>query len=93
MAFIKRFVGHTLVGKSIWLKSASAVNWPVKVEEHSERIYFERGWENFVDAHGLEVGNFVVFKFHYDSKFTAKNLITTTARSQSTKPRIITVSG
>lgn len=35
-------------------------------------MFFGSGWEDFVKAHGLSVGHFLVFRYHGNMVFTIK---------------------
>ncbi|KAK3231500.1 hypothetical protein Dsin_003381 [Dipteronia sinensis] len=69
-AFVKNFNGICL-GK-ITLASPSRDNWVIKMEKDVNGLSFGSGWQEFVKHHSLEVGDFLVFKYHGGSKFSVK---------------------
>ncbi|KAI9199992.1 hypothetical protein LWI28_001209 [Acer negundo] len=69
-AFVKNFNGNCL-GK-ITLASPSRDNWVIKMENDENGLSFGSGWQEFVKHHSLEVGDFLVFKYHGGSKFSVK---------------------
>ena len=47
--------------------------WPVEVLFDGQgRMYLDKGWENFAITHGVELYNFVHFKYEGDDVLTVK---------------------
>lgn len=44
----------------------------MNMEENGNHLFFGSGWQEFVEAHSLEVGDFLVFKYCGNSKFKVK---------------------
>ncbi|KAK2660421.1 hypothetical protein Ddye_006954 [Dipteronia dyeriana] len=69
-AFVKNFYGICLW--KITLASPSRADWVIKMEKDVNGLSFGSGWQEFVKHHSLEVGDFLVFKYHGGSKFSVK---------------------
>ncbi|XP_021714983.1 putative B3 domain-containing protein Os03g0621600 [Chenopodium quinoa] len=56
------------------IESGSTRNcWRVEVEKDGDgRMYFRDGWADFVEAHSLGVGNFLLFEYEEQSIFKAR---------------------
>ncbi|XP_077224516.1 putative B3 domain-containing protein Os04g0347400 isoform X2 [Tasmannia lanceolata] len=51
------------------LKSPLGKSWHVKVRGHINGVFFEEGWEDFVEDHGLCSGDILVFRFEGNMVF------------------------
>ncbi|KAL5780375.1 hypothetical protein ACOSQ2_011112 [Xanthoceras sorbifolium] len=69
-AFLKNFNGSSL-GKIV-LQNHSGENWVVEMEKDVNGLSFGSGWQEFVKDHALQVGDFLVFKYYGNSKFSVK---------------------
>ncbi|TQD93060.1 hypothetical protein C1H46_021318 [Malus baccata] len=55
------------------LRGPSGESWTVGLEGREDgKFFFRKGWQNFVEDHLLEIGNFLVFKYDGDTKFDVK---------------------
>ncbi|XP_010942229.1 putative B3 domain-containing protein Os06g0632500 isoform X1 [Elaeis guineensis] len=46
--------------------------WHVNLQREGHKMFFGSGWEDFVKAHGLSVGHFLVFRYQGNMVFTIK---------------------
>ena len=56
---------HCFEGKCpefIKLKIYTGCNWEVDLKEEDGMVVMDEGWSDFLEAHGLELGYFLVFK-------------------------------
>ncbi|CAK8541360.1 unnamed protein product [Lathyrus sativus] len=65
--FVKKY-GEGL-GKVICLKTPDGKDWKVNLVKKDDKIWFEKGWKEFVEYHSLSHGHFLVFKYRRHSKF------------------------
>ncbi|KAA8547274.1 hypothetical protein F0562_003862 [Nyssa sinensis] len=66
-AFNKHF-GGCLPYKSV-IKRPAKRSWWVEVNKVGENIYFQKGWQEFVEDNSLEFGDFLVFSYAGKSIF------------------------
>lgn len=57
------------VGKSTWLEDSNGEKWKVRFTKIDGLLAFEEGWNKFWLAHGLKVGDFLVFHYIMESHF------------------------
>ncbi|XP_057538509.1 B3 domain-containing protein REM3-like isoform X2 [Amaranthus tricolor] len=63
------YVPHRIIIESEVTKKC----WRVDVEEDGDRrMYFRGGWADFVEAHSLEAGNFLLFEYEEQSIFLVR---------------------
>ncbi|KAF7825910.1 putative B3 domain-containing protein [Senna tora] len=64
----------SVIPKKVTLKVASSnKSWRVDIEEGDDReLYFKKGWNTFVEDNGLEILEFVEFKYDGNSTFKVK---------------------
>ncbi|KAF7825911.1 putative B3 domain-containing protein [Senna tora] len=63
----------SVIPKKVTLKVSSNKSWRVDIEEEDDKeLYFKRGWTTFVKDNGLEIGDFIVFKYDGNSTFKVK---------------------
>lgn len=60
---------QNMVGKATRLEDSSGEKWTVKVTRIDGLLAFKEGWNGFSTAHGLKVGDFLVFHYIMDSHF------------------------
>ncbi|KAJ3697555.1 hypothetical protein LUZ61_001260 [Rhynchospora tenuis] len=75
----KKFYKHlpTVLPKWASLVTQSCKIWRVDVHQNEEGIYFSRGWSEFVKAHDLQLGYFLLFRYEGKMIFTVKVFDTT----------------
>ncbi|KAH9299989.1 hypothetical protein KI387_011572, partial [Taxus chinensis] len=67
------FVGCLQFGlQNAFLEGPSGQIWIVTVCRTDTGMTFEKGWQNFVSDHSLDVGDFLVFKYVGESYFTVQ---------------------
>ncbi|PIA56135.1 hypothetical protein AQUCO_00700469v1 [Aquilegia coerulea] len=54
------------------LESPSGSRWRVRLKRTSDGMYLEDGWGKFARAHSLEKGEFLVFRYDGNTKFTVQ---------------------
>lgn len=53
------------------MKGPSGHIWNVEVvSEEKDGVFFDRGWKEFAKDHSLELGNFMVFEYIGDRRFS-----------------------
>ncbi|KAH9309577.1 hypothetical protein KI387_037488, partial [Taxus chinensis] len=60
------------VGENVVLQGPSGEEWVVKLWGTDKKLEFSHGWENFVHHHGIEFGDFLVFKYICESNFKVR---------------------
>ncbi|XVE55966.1 hypothetical protein DITRI_Ditri03aG0199600 [Diplodiscus trichospermus] len=55
--------------ETVNLKGPSGIIWVVGLKEEDDTLFFDRGWENFVQDHCLVENDFLIFKFNGVSLF------------------------
>jgi hypothetical protein len=50
--------------ETIKLKTSTGCIWGVSLKKEDVKIFMEEGWSEFVKAHDLKTGYFIVFKKH-----------------------------
>ncbi|PRQ26591.1 putative transcription factor B3-Domain family [Rosa chinensis] len=89
-AFIKNLNRRSL--HTCRLKGPSGQCWVVELEKRGNRLFFHKGWEEFVKHHPLEVGDFLIFSCDgvsmfdvtiYGKTFCEKNVKAAKRRSGS----------
>ncbi|KAK9945846.1 hypothetical protein M0R45_011341 [Rubus argutus] len=66
-AFIKNFNRRSL--HICGLNGPSGQCWAVELEKRGNRLFFQKGWERFVEHHSLQVGDFLIFSYDGVSMF------------------------
>lgn len=51
------------------LKGPSGATWDVGLTSSDDKLYFKRGWQEFVKAHSLEQNDLLVFRYNGMSQF------------------------
>ncbi|XP_010263945.1 PREDICTED: B3 domain-containing protein Os01g0723500-like [Nelumbo nucifera] len=69
-SFIKHFNGS--VSKASILRGPTGKPLHVKVKWVKKQLFFCNGWGRFVKHHSLALGEFLVFRYHGNSKFSVK---------------------
>lgn len=64
--FSKNF--RKILKEKVLLKNKDGKTWYVEVKETAHGVFFKDGWQNFVDYHGLKIGEFLVFV--YDGSYS-----------------------
>lgn len=54
------------------LESQDGKKWNIEMEKGTNGLWFKDGWQEFAKGHSLEFGDFLVFKYHGNSKFSVK---------------------
>ncbi|XP_074280766.1 B3 domain-containing protein REM6-like isoform X2 [Silene latifolia] len=63
------YVPHRFIIESAMTRQC----WRVEIEEERDGvIYFREGWEDFVETHALETGDFLLFEYEEQSIFLVK---------------------
>ncbi|XP_068344061.1 putative B3 domain-containing protein Os03g0621600 [Pyrus communis] len=65
-AFLMHFNGN--VPQQFHLRT-SAGTWCVNVEKINDRFFFQKGWKKFVHDNGLEICEFLVFRYAFNLRF------------------------
>ncbi|KAK9929530.1 hypothetical protein M0R45_026626 [Rubus argutus] len=68
--FTKNLVGNVRSPHKCDLRGPSGQCWAVELEKTENGLFFHNGWQHFVKDHHLEVGDFLIFRYHGESKFT-----------------------
>ncbi|KAJ4755797.1 Transcriptional factor B3 family protein [Rhynchospora pubera] len=70
----KKFYKHlpTILPKRASLTTQSCKIWRVNVHQNEEGICFSRGWSEFVKAHDLQLGYFLLFRYERKMVFSVK---------------------
>ncbi|XP_022928091.1 B3 domain-containing transcription factor VRN1-like [Cucurbita moschata] len=61
--------GEALETEEVRLKVASGAEWKVGLTKNDEKIWFEKGWEEFVKFYSVEIGHFLTFRYEGNSCF------------------------
>uniref|UniRef100_A0A8I6WYN0 TF-B3 domain-containing protein n=1 Tax=Hordeum vulgare subsp. vulgare TaxID=112509 RepID=A0A8I6WYN0_HORVV len=65
--FAKKFDGH--ISEAINLKPPGGKSWSIKVAGDTAGLVLRSGWKEFLDAHGIEEGDGLLFKYSGASSF------------------------
>ncbi|XP_045792849.1 putative B3 domain-containing protein Os03g0621600 [Trifolium pratense] len=55
--------------KIIYLKTPNGAKWKLNLVKSDGKIWFEKGWKEFVEYHSLVHGHLIVFKYERNSHF------------------------
>ncbi|KAF6177079.1 hypothetical protein GIB67_015954 [Kingdonia uniflora] len=69
-AFIKHFNGKLL--RKSFLRGPTGKSWPISMKKVNDDLFIHEGWQAFVRDHSLEIGDFLVFRYSGNSKFSVK---------------------
>ncbi|WCJ36204.1 B3 domain-containing protein Os12g0591400 [Euphorbia peplus] len=65
-------VVSSLIGQEVPLEDSSGLQWKVKVTTMEDSLVLKPGWDVFVQAHGLDKGDFVIFHYVIGSHFVVQ---------------------
>ncbi|XP_038722801.1 B3 domain-containing transcription factor VRN1-like [Tripterygium wilfordii] len=65
--FVKRY--GSSIPNSVHLKVPGSPSWPVELSKHGKDVWFQNGWQEFVEYYSLEYGHLLVFEHHGGSSF------------------------
>ncbi|XP_022158241.1 B3 domain-containing protein At4g01580-like [Momordica charantia] len=68
----KKFVsrhGEALQNEEVFLKVANGAEWKVGVEKSNGKVWFEKGWQQFVEFYSIGVGYFLTFRYETNACF------------------------
>ena len=57
------------LSETVYLKLPNGEKWKVKLEKQDGKIWFHKGWKEFVDCYSLSHGHLLVFKYEGTSYF------------------------
>ncbi|TVU46118.1 hypothetical protein EJB05_05636 [Eragrostis curvula] len=80
--FANNFNGH--IAEVVTLKSPSGKIWSIGVGGDTDEVVFRSGWKDFVSAHSIEEGDYLVFKYAGVSSFDV--LILDSSGCEKTSP-------
>jgi hypothetical protein len=64
--FVQQFRGR--IAKTVKLESRTGCTFDVEVTKSLDKVVFQVGWEAFVFAHDLKMGDFLVFRYDGTSR-------------------------
>ncbi|KAH6794283.1 hypothetical protein C2S52_004760 [Perilla frutescens var. hirtella] len=85
--FFENF-GRTIKEKVI-LKNIDGKTWYVDVKGTPNGVFLQNGWQEFVDYHGLKVGEFLVFRYEGSYTFMVKIFGTNGCKKETFESKII----
>ncbi|KAF8683107.1 hypothetical protein HU200_044965 [Digitaria exilis] len=65
--FANNFNGH--ISDVVSLKSPSGKTWNIRVGNDADELVLQSGWKEFVSAHSIEEGDYLLFKYSGVSSF------------------------
>ena len=67
---VARKIGHEL---SDWedITVPNSYSWQVKLKKEGRNVWFDDGWQDFVEAYSISVGSFLLFEYESNSTFQA----------------------
>ncbi|XP_065877384.1 uncharacterized protein [Euphorbia lathyris] len=65
-------VASSMIGQEVPLEDSSGLQWKVKLILMENSVALNQGWDVFAQAHGLEIGDFVIFHYVLGSHFVVQ---------------------
>ena len=63
--------GNALRNKQVCLKVSGGAEWNLRLTKSKGQIWFQNGWQDFVEFYSVKLGYFMIFRYEKNSCFHA----------------------